>query len=67
VTVIDKRRGSQICSDRDEFAEAFRSRPLDGSYPCLWSDALHLKIRPDLRTVSLACVLTLAVWDTGER
>src|SRR4051794_28751396 len=36
---ISKSEVSRICQGLDEQVEAFRSRPLEGRYPCLWLDA----------------------------
>jgi transposase-like protein len=67
LTGIDKSKVSRICRELDEFVEAFRNRPLEGSYPYLWLDALYLKVRQDHRIVSQALVVGIGVKDTGER
>jgi len=64
---IDKSKVSRICSELDEFVEAFRNRPLEGSFPYLWLDALYLKVRQDHRIVNQALVVAIAVRDTGDR
>lgn len=56
-----------MCRELDEFVDAFRNRPLDGSYPYLWLDALYLKVRQDHRIVSQALIVAIAVRDTGDR
>ena len=43
---------SRICRELDVFVDAFRNRPLEGSYPNLWLDALYLKVR---HTVPVSC------------
>jgi len=67
LTGIDKSKVSRICSELDEFVEAFRNRPLQGSYPYLWLDALYLKVRQDHRIVNQALVVAIAVRETGDR
>ena len=47
--------------------EGFRNRPLEGSYPYLWLDALYLKVRQDHRIVNQAMVIAIGVRETGER
>jgi len=58
---------SRICRELDVFVDAFRNRPLEGSYPYLWLDALYLKVRQDHRIVSQALIVAIAVRDTGDR
>ncbi len=64
---IDKSAVSRICQSLDELVTAFRSRPLEGSYPYLWLDALYLKVRQNGRIVSMAVVIAVAVLSSGER
>ena len=67
LTGIDKSKVSRICRELDHFVDAFRNRPLEGSYPYLWLDALYLKVRQDHRIVSQALIVAIAVRDTGDR
>ena len=67
LTGIDKSKVSRICKELDELVEGFRNRPLEGSYPYLWLDALYLKVRQDHRIVSQAFVIAIGVRDTSER
>jgi transposase-like protein len=67
LTGIDKSKVSRICRELDGFVEAFRGRPLEGSYPYLWLDALYLKVRQDHRIVNQALVVAIGVKDSGER
>src|SRR3990172_5269693 len=67
LTGIDKSKVSRICLELDVFVDAFRNRPLEGSYPYLWLDALYLKVRQDHRIVSQALIVAIAVRDTGDR
>jgi putative transposase len=67
LTGIDKSKVSRICKELDEVVEAFRNRPLEGSYPYVWLDALYLKVRQDHRIVSQALVIAIGVRATGDR
>jgi len=67
LTGIDKSKVSRICKELDEVVEAFRNRPLEGSYPYLWLDALYLKVRQDHRIVNQALVIAIGVRETGDR
>jgi len=67
LTGIDKSKVSRICKELDELVEGFRNRPLEGSYPYLWLDALYLKVRQDHRIVSQAMVIAIGVREMGER
>ncbi|MEW6568917.1 MAG: IS256 family transposase [Chloroflexota bacterium] len=67
LTGIDRSKVSRICKELDEVVEAFRNRPLEGSYPYLWLDALYLKVRQDHRIVNQALIVAIGVRETGER
>ncbi len=67
LTGIDKSKVSRICKELDEVVEAFRNRPLEGSYPYVWLDALYLKVRQDHRIVNQALVIAIGVRETGDR
>jgi putative transposase len=67
LTGIDKSKVSRICKELDELVQAFRSRPLQGSYPYLWLDALYLKVRQDHRILNQALIVAIAVRETGDR
>ena len=60
-------RVSRICKELDEVVESFRNRPLEGTYPFVWLDALYLKVRQNHRIVSQALVIAIGVRETGER
>jgi len=64
---MTKDRVSAICRGLDEQVDAFRNRPLEGSYPYLWLDAKHVKVRDHGRVVSKALVVAYAVHETGLR
>jgi putative transposase len=67
LTGIDKSAVSRACKSLDDVIEPFRNRPLVGHYPYLWLDALYLKVRQNLKIVSQALVIAIAVRETGER
>jgi putative transposase len=67
LTGIDKSQVSRICKELDELADEFRNRPLEGSYPYVWLDALYLKVRQNHRVISQAVVIAIGVRETGER
>jgi putative transposase len=67
LTGIDKSKVSRICKELDEVVATFRNRPLEGSYPYLWLDALYLKVRQDHRIVNQALVIAIGVRETGDR
>jgi len=67
LTGIDKSQVSRICKELDTLAEGFRNRPLEGSHPYVWLDALYLKVRQNHRVVSQAVVIAIGVRETGER
>ena len=64
---MTKDRVSAICRGLDERVDAFRNRPLEGSYPYLWLDAKHVKVRDQGRVVSKAVVVAYAVHESGVR
>ena len=64
---MTKDRVSAICRGLDERVDMFRSRPLDGSYPYLWLDAKHVKVRDQGRVVSKAVAVAYAVHESGVR
>ena len=64
---MSKDRVSRLCRDLDERVEAFRNRPLEGTFPYLWLDAKHLRVRDRGRVRSKALVVAYAVHETGRR
>jgi transposase-like protein len=67
LTGIDKSKVSRICKELDEAVTAFRERALEGEYPYVWLDALHLKVRQNHQIVNMAVVIGIGVRETGER
>jgi putative transposase len=64
---ISKSEVSRICQGLDEQVDAFRNRPLEGSYPYLWLDAKVEKVREGGRVVRKALVLAYGVHESGYR
>src|SRR5215216_5677821 len=64
---ISKSEVSRICQGLDEQVDAFRNRPLEGSYPYLWLDAKVEKVRDGGRVVRKALVLAYGVHESGYR
>jgi putative transposase len=61
LTGIDKSAVSRICQQLDEVIEQFRQRPLQGTYPYLWLDALYVKVRQNHRIVNQAVMIGIGV------
>lgn len=64
---MTKDRVSALCRALDEQVRIFRERPLGGSYPYLWLDAKHVKVRSGGHVRSKALVIAYAVHETGIR
>src|SRR5512146_345532 len=64
---ISKSEVSRICQALDEHVEAFRTRPLEGTYPYLFLDAKVEKVRDGGRVVTKALVIAHGVHETGRR
>jgi len=60
---------SRTCSGLDERASAFRNRPLEGAYPCIWLDARIERVRDtDAHTVRhKALPVAYGVHESGRR
>jgi putative transposase len=67
ISSMSKDRVSALCRELDERVEAFRERPLEGSFPYLWLDAKHLKVRDRGSVRSKALAIAYAVHETGRR
>jgi len=50
-----------------EEVEAWRSRPLEEIYPCVWLDAMYFKVREDGRVVKKAVYMVLARTLEGQK
>ena len=64
---MTKDRVSVLCKALDEHVAVFRERPLEGSYPYLWLDAKHVKVRSGAHVRSKALVIAYAVHESGVR
>jgi putative transposase len=64
---MSKDQVSRICRELDGQVEAFRTRPLEGTYPYLWLDAKHLKVRDRGHVHSKALMVAFAVHESGRR
>jgi transposase-like protein len=64
---IGKSTVSKLCRDIDERVGAFLTRPLTGTWPCLWLDATCLRQREGGRVVSVAAIIAVAVNAEGKR
>ena len=64
---VNKSEVSRICGALDEHVDAFRTRPLEGSYPYVFLDAKVEKVRDGGRVVRKALVIAHGVHETGRR
>ena len=55
---ISRSEVSRVCEALDEHVEAFRTRPLEGRYPCLFPDAKAEKVRDGVRILAPALPFT---------
>jgi putative transposase len=46
-TGISKGQVSRFCAEIDERLNAFLNRPIEGDWPCVWTDATYVKVRAD--------------------
>ncbi len=58
---------SDLCRKLDPMVEAFRTRPLKGSYPFVLADAIYLKVREDGRVRSKGLLMAVGVGGEGYR
>jgi transposase-like protein len=58
---------SRICKELDDAGDAFRNRPIDGTYPYLWLDARYEKVRENGRVRSMALLVAYGVNTEGHR
>ena len=66
-TSISKSAVSDICRELDEKVLAFKSRPLERSYPFVTIDATYFKVRENSRVISKAFMVAYATNDHGKR
>jgi putative transposase len=66
-TGVSSSEVSRICKELDAAVDAFRNRPLVGSWPYVWLDATFHKVREAGQVVSVATVVAIAVNSDGVR
>ena len=64
---LSKDQVSRMCRGLDEQVQAFRERPLEGSYPYLWLDAKIERVREPGGVRQKALVIAYAVHESGVR
>jgi len=64
---MSKSEVSRMAEVLDVEVEAFRKRPLEGSFPYVWLDAMYLKVREAGRIVSKAVLVAFGVNADGQR
>ena len=64
---LSKDQVSRMCAGLDAQVTAFRSRPLDGTFPYLWLDAKIEKVREAGGVRQKALVVAYAVNESGVR
>jgi transposase-like protein len=64
---LSRSQVSEMTKGLNEQVRDFRSRPLTGRYPVLWTDALYEKVRVDGRVVSMAVLVACGVNEQGQR
>jgi transposase-like protein len=64
---MSKSRVSRLCGEIDIRVQAFLTRPLEESWPCLWLDATYIKVRDGGRIVSRAVIVAVALNEDGKR
>ncbi|MGC8635389.1 MAG: IS256 family transposase [Candidatus Limnocylindrales bacterium] len=67
ISGMTRDRVSALCRALDEQVEAFRSRPLEGTYPYLWLDAKVVKVRSRGHVYPKALVIAYGVHESGRR
>lgn len=64
---LSRSQVSEITKGLNEQAESFRNRPLEGSYPIIWVDALYEKVRLDGRVITMAIQVVCGINEEGLR
>ena len=64
---LSRSQVSEMTKGLNEQVRDFRSRPLTGHYPVIWTDALYEKARVDGRVVSMAVLVACGVSEQGQR
>lgn len=58
---------SLITNQLLEDIRQWQNRPLDDTYPMVWIDAIHYKIRQEGKVISKACMIVLGVNTEGQQ
>src|SRR5690606_3633404 len=58
---------SLITNQLLEDIRQWQNRPLDDTYPIVWIDAIHYKIRQEGKVISKACMIVLGVNTEGQQ
>lgn len=64
---LSKSQVSVLVKELDGTVKSFRERPLAGTFPYIWLDALFLKCREGGRIVNVACLVAVGVNEDGYR
>jgi len=64
---ISRSQVSQITKELNEQVQAFRERPLEGTYPVLWVDAVYEKIRAGRQVQNMAVAVVVGLDEAGRR
>ena len=64
---LSRSQVSEMTKGLNEQVRDFRSWPLTGHYPVIWTDALYEKARVDGRVVSMAVLVACGVSEQGQR
>ena len=67
VSSLSSSEVSRLCSELDESAAAFRSRPIEGDSPYVWLDATYMKCQVDGRYASQALVTAIGLGADGRK
>lgn len=66
-TSFSKSAVSEACKELDKDVEAFRNRPIVGTYPFLVVDATYFKVRENHRVISKALMIAYGTNSSGHR
>ncbi|WP_312939672.1 IS256 family transposase [Oscillibacter sp.] len=64
---LSRSQVSEMTKGLNEQVQDFRSRPLTGRYPVIWTDALYEKVRMDGHVVNMAVLVACGVNEQGQR
>ena len=64
---ISKSQVSRLVEEIDDKVQAFLTRPIEGDWPYLWTDATYVKVRQAGRIVSVAVIVAVGANADGRR